>query len=259
MLLNVALEKEIEQYSRGSGINPFAYRIFKQGAVYRLGDVCYSNARYRDKLSAFVISLSPFKGKAHSGNHKKFLKYIIERSPWKAAYNGRSMGWALRFGISMNLKVSHSYMLAAAVAVRETWEFPKLADTWAFLVKKGINEDFAYLICRGLSFSHNSFYADMSQGHHCIGEIPKDYRKEAFSSFRNLRDNPPKLKGRNAYRFFSLTSTYCPYEGAGKTSVWLLPSPKTRKGTFGYEVNYFPVKETIQLLKFYEEEFLSCE
>lgn len=259
MLLNVALEKEIEQYSRRSGVNPFAYKIFRQGAVYRLDDVCYANARYRTTLSAFVISLSPFKALPHSGKHKQFLKYIIERSPWKAAYNGRSAGWALRYGISMNLKVSHSFMLAAAVAVRETWEFPNLSNTWSFLVKRGFNEDFAYLICRGLCYKNEAFYAEMSQGHHCIGEIPKDSKKEAFSSFRNLRDNPPKLKGRNTYRFFDLTSTCCPYEGKGKTSTWLLPSPKTKKGNFGYDINYFPVKETIKLLKFYEEEFLSCE
>lgn len=133
-----------------------------QGVIYfklHVNDVCHARmckyTMYDTTYKEYEVLQVSYNVARHikygkSKGAKKFLNYLVSRSPMKHYIKKATASSAMRHGITLKDLDKHTFTHAALVGVmlRDVSEHPWKMDTWNMLVDEGCNEHAAYLMAQ---------------------------------------------------------------------------------------------------------------
>lgn len=203
-----------EMIKHKAGSNEASYAVMFEDGYWRLqvDDVCFFRSRYQSNLDEkntdkrevkeLVLSLIPgYK----AGAKYEFVNYILTRSIFKDMFLTKSPKAAWRYGVQMDVDANYSQVMAAMIAVRESWEFPHIADIWKILCKKGINEHVAWVCAHAVKPYNENFCATYSDEHQCIGRLFTQDVKDLLKKGMLGDKNDSLAKGATTYQVFKAT------------------------------------------------------
>jgi hypothetical protein len=109
-------------------------------------------------------------GKEFIPSYKKFVDYIVNRSPWAVAFQGKTVKNVLENGVLMNVEAPSGAVAGACQALRYLSEFAYQNAIWKLLMDNGIQEDAAFLTTYALIKEENGTFTknQMGGGHQPI-------------------------------------------------------------------------------------------
>jgi hypothetical protein len=109
-------------------------------------------------------------GKEFIPSYKKFVDYIVNRSPWAVAFQGKTVKNVLENGVLMNVEAPSGAVAGACQALRYLSEFAYKNEIWKLLMDNGIQEDAAFLTTYALNKEENGTFTKnpMGGGHQPI-------------------------------------------------------------------------------------------
>jgi hypothetical protein len=125
----------------------------------------YQQAHEKQALSA---------GKQYKATYRKFVDYIVNRSPWAVAFQGKTVKNVLENGVLMNVEAPSGAVAGACQALRYLSEFKAQNAVWKLMMDNGIQEDAAFLTTYAFIAEKDGNYTQhpMGGGHQPInGEI----------------------------------------------------------------------------------------
>jgi hypothetical protein len=84
-------------------------------------------------------------GKGYKTSYRKFVDYIVNRSPWAVAFQGKTVKNVLENGVLMNVEAPSGAVAGACQALRYLSEFNAQNAVWKLMMDNGIQEDAAFL------------------------------------------------------------------------------------------------------------------
>lgn len=84
-------------------------------------------------------------GKQYKASYRKFVDYIVNRSPWSVAFQGKTVKNVLENGVLMNVEAPSGAVAGACQALRYLSEFNAQNAVWKLMMDNGIQEDAAFL------------------------------------------------------------------------------------------------------------------
>jgi hypothetical protein len=113
-------------------------------------------------------------GKQYKATYRKFVDYIVNRSPWAVAFQGKTVKNVLENGVLMNVEAPSGAVAGACQALRYLSEFKAQNAVWKLMMDNGIQEDAAFLTTYAFIAEKDGNYTKhpMGGGHQPInGEI----------------------------------------------------------------------------------------
>jgi hypothetical protein len=113
-------------------------------------------------------------GKQYKATYRKFVDYIVNRSPWAVAFQGKTVKNVLENGVLMNVEAPSGAVAGACQALRYLSEFNAQNALWKLMMDNGIQEDAAFLTTYAFIAEKDGNYTKhpMGGGHQPInGEI----------------------------------------------------------------------------------------
>jgi hypothetical protein len=113
-------------------------------------------------------------GKGYKTSYRKFVDYIVNRSPWAVAFQGKTVKNVLENGVLMNVEAPSGAVAGACQALRYLSEFKAQNAVWKLMMDNGIQEDAAFLTTYAFIAEADGNYTKhpMGGGHQPInGEI----------------------------------------------------------------------------------------
>lgn len=252
-----------EMIERKAGGSVASYAVMFVDGYWRLqvDDVCFFRSRYQSHLDEkntdkrevkeLVMSLIPGINK---GPRYAFVNYILTRSVFKDLFLTKSPQAAWQYGVQMDVDADYSQVVAAMIAIRESWEFPHIADTWEFLCKNGVNEHVAWICAHATKKEKDEFFSSYYDAHQAIGSLCTNQARKLLklglfdTGQGSLRD------GAATYQVFKATRSES-LDGKD-IRVLVMEDAKEKKRRWG--VSYFLDKETfLANVKKIEKELLS--
>lgn len=262
-----SLRAELKEKQKKRGIlNLCTYGIrWEKGERLQVNDVCHARARY-NPYNADVDKEGEIREVAALLDHalalvankkqiRKWVSYIILRSPFKDCFKTKNMQAAWRYGVQMDVDKPTSQVVASLIALREGWEFKNLLKVFNILVKNGVNEDVAFVLSRVVSERDGKWFKASWGGHQTLGYVlGKEEIKSLIKNGLKKIDKPIRYNGDS----YSIHKTSGTYEGKDCISNIFLKNPcgtmPSRWG--GVEEGYWTVKKLIHNAKDVEKELL---
>lgn len=94
----------------------------------------------------------------------KYLKFIMNESFVKDAFNTKRVCDAKRYGVSLNVDVPANILWVAALAIRRAWEFPEKIRTWDFFCRAGVHPQIALTLCEFFQLTSENLWRFYSGG-----------------------------------------------------------------------------------------------
>jgi hypothetical protein len=114
-------------------------------------------------------------GKQYKTSYRKFVDYIVNRSPWAVAFQGKTAKNVLENGVLMNVEAPSGAVAGACMALRYLSEFNAQNAVWKLMMDNGIQEDAAFLTTYAFIDEKDGTFTPhpMGGGHQAIsGMIP---------------------------------------------------------------------------------------
>jgi hypothetical protein len=142
--------------------------------------------------------------------HKRYVKYILNESPWKDCFLTKRLDTALRYDILMDVTKNRHQIAAACIALREGSEFQAKLTVFDTLSRKGYSGHTAYLLSSAFSFKDKNTLTmnGMGGGHMVLsGQMDSTEVLEFFKNGYSLGLNEPSYADNHtAYEVFRFIS-----------------------------------------------------
>lgn len=198
------------------------------------GDICHArlSKAYRglgNGVCVAVYDAIRYHEKAITANrakiYKRYVDYIINRSPWAVAHLEKDIDVVWDKGANMNVNVHGDILAAACVVARVGYEFSSMLDIFEDIVDAGFDENVAWLIAVSFTKVGKKYViAEMGGGHHVIRA---DLRTDALLSFMKAGYRPDLIDTTEPYR---VRQTYRITEPMQETKVCVKAAPLNWKG-----------------------------
>lgn len=207
--LRAIINKEVKEKGVSS-ICSYGLR-FEKGERLQVNDVCHFRAKIsnlgefhnKGKIVELSNSLLPAKEYNNTKNMKEWVKYIIQRSPFKHTFKTQSISEAFRYGVQTDVEQPLSHCVAGMIALREGWEFEYIPENFHMLKKEGISEFTAFLLSRMFRKCDKGITKASYGGHQSIGVVSFEgakLLKDGMLTFdRSLKEET------NAYHIYKAT------------------------------------------------------
>jgi hypothetical protein len=97
-----------------------------------------------------------------------FWNWIMKRSPWRDAFLNKRPSDMLKRGVYFDCNQEHRLINGAMAAIREAWEFHSSVSLWYKLVKMGLEEHIAHIICHSFTFKNGQLREYKHNNHRSI-------------------------------------------------------------------------------------------
>lgn len=172
---------------------------FERGERLQVNDVCHYRAKitsldeFKDKGKIVELSNSLLPAKEYNNTRemREWVKYIIQRSPFKHTFKTQNMSAAWRYGVQTDVEQPLSQCVAGMIALREGWEFQYIPKNFCMLKEEGISEFISFYLSRLFQSCNYGFMKAYCGGHQAIGIVSfkgAKLLKEGMLKF----DNPLK-------------------------------------------------------------------
>lgn len=94
----------------------------------------------------------------------QWLQWVLNDSPWKAAFRTKSVPTALKSGIVCHVNVPSNFLISGLMAIRAVTDNTRKIIVWAELVKYGMDETYAYFASHFFTPTRKKFQRDHSLG-----------------------------------------------------------------------------------------------
>lgn len=210
--LLVALDEKVK--AKPAGLCHYA---LMEGGVerFQVGDICHARLRYghdvRGDITDVALHLAQhYKDFPHKEEYKRYVDWIIQRSPWKSAFLPTSTEDALRIGVMLDVDKGINLLVSAAIMLRNGHEFSSQVSHFCDLVDVGFSENVAFITAS--LFSTRAYeaveneYSEFSGNHHVFSDriMVKDFK--AFFNGGVMYAGEPFRKYKSYYRVFKLIS-----------------------------------------------------
>lgn len=166
----LTLGEELIQEEREAGLTCASYAFkYKDGSKdVNHYTACHAGFHYIPKPLVEVVESVYLKYKRHTNQewYKKFIDYIINRSPWKTAFLPCAVDDAIEKGVYVNVEEKHSNVVNALVALRQGYEHKTRLTAWEWFVKQGFDENTAWAAAQFVIVDGNSFSRRCPDGAH---------------------------------------------------------------------------------------------
>lgn len=148
---DVSLIKVIREQGKNASAGYISHYVFQTGTgalCTHFNDVCYARFKAAKIIKArlFINQYTRhFEGKEAFALYKKYVDWIVKRSPWKYAFLNAN-GDYLKDGLAINCNVNSTYAVGAMTAVREAIEYPHQVGIFDTLTKQGISPHLAQMV-----------------------------------------------------------------------------------------------------------------
>lgn len=180
------LNELIERVKREGGIrNVCSYALEFENDVrrFQVNDICH--ARLTVEGNRIVKNVALYIGKYSEGVHKevykRFVKYIIDESPWRNAFKDRYNDEMLNTGVYLDVTKPHWYCVSAAIALRSGNEHRKNLPMFDQLLRMGFSPNVSYLSSQLINSLDK--YTGFTGGHHVFSS---SLRPTDFTEFFDL-------------------------------------------------------------------------
>lgn len=117
--------------------------------------------------------------------YKEYIKWVLCESPWAMAFKTKHVWVATRYGIEMDVMVSHDIIAAAAIALRLGSEYKDFSVRWKFFMKQGMTANQAFLAASFTNLLTNNGKQEIGfnlhmGGHHVVSVSQKFNRLVKF-------------------------------------------------------------------------------
>lgn len=154
--LRVALRNKIAKELHHNGICSFAMQTANGDQHFQINGPCHAALGYLVGSKSEVTELAYgldyevqyilHNNKELLKQHKPYVKYILNESPWAKCFLTKNVATAYRYDILMDVSQSRHHVAAACIALREGSEFSEKLKLFNLLLKKGFSGNTAYLL-----------------------------------------------------------------------------------------------------------------
>ena len=206
----------------------YAFTPTKEAPVFRINDICFASMRnYAAGIKDFAMYVARVKtdllNRKDYSLWRKYADYIINRSPWAKAYSTKSVSSLMKYGAKFNTSHTFSFVLSAAVALREGHEFAHAMRCFCYLLSKGIPENTAYVISRIFKYdaATKRFYSQKWGNHHATFSTGTDFHhlSRFFAKGFNGIGEPMKDRA-SSYQIFEVVGKTSDYRKTVKYSIF---------------------------------------
>ena len=204
------LGKELLKYykDKGNGICTYGAVGTHGGEDRKSGDECYAGlATLKADVKSLVVDVPyHFEGNITNRIAKKWIRYILEQSPFKSTFaeDRINAGWRRGYYI-FNADVDANLLCAALVAIRSMSEYPKIPVMFDKLTKAGADPDMAFFSAymTGVDRAGRFFINTTTEEGH-VAMVPSWFEDSNLANFIKANFDPYGLYSEmNSYRSFN--------------------------------------------------------
>ena len=102
----------------------------------------------------------------------KYLKWLFNRSPWAYTFYNTDPPAEGEFVYSRT-DVPSNLMVGGLIAFRAIYEYPHIIGHWSWLVRKGVNETYAFILAHSMSYQKKEIKCVLGSpdNHHAVAGI----------------------------------------------------------------------------------------
>lgn len=229
------LNKLVKKVNGTNGTCHFAKRYVKGDDDLFVSAACHASIPSFGRVDVKEIALelaSHLKHSKDKDTYRKYVDYIIKRSPVSYLFKKRRVKDYSESGVCLNLDYTLSELMGACVALREGSEFPQKLNTFKQLLDAGYSEDVSWFVSRFYKYNGGNSYAIVAgSGHDCMTSSGNLERTLAIFKKRKLHTYGalPYNEGGDA---FSIYSAFAGENGGRFAWVSELPIGKSITGVF---------------------------
>lgn len=164
---------------------------------------CHSALQYgENERSQFVVS---WVWNEHK-HTRAFIQWLVAQSPYAGYIVNKGAKDVLKRGIIVRSSTPSNILSQIMVCTRQLWEYPKIVDTWAALVRGGVHPSVAFPLTHLIGKTNHGYtYSILAQHHNPMNGGVMD--KTFFKNFLNnepAKPNAPYNKNTNYKGLFIL-------------------------------------------------------
>lgn len=154
-------------------LNAYAMKSSLGGYSITPSEICFArvllHANEIHKDSDKPYSITEFCLGIKDRADKEFIKFLMNESFFKDIYITKQVSSARRWGLYIRTDVPFNQMIAAATAIRCSWEFPHYIRAWKRFVKFGVNKNLAMFLAHYIDAGDRFVRQGFFSAHHFIG------------------------------------------------------------------------------------------
>ena len=209
-----------EELRKNTGNNPgtcsYAMEWDNGHRRFQIHDVCHARMKKasvyesrgnqaKEQGAALVACALDVKGHYENAGDKPayraWVDYFINHSPFAIAFKTKNVDEAMKEAVYMDVTQPNSYLVAAAIGLRQASESPHRLAAWKQLVDAGFSEKAAHFMCHHLK--EGMFYPDGGGHSPFTTSMSKDEFLSFFKKgFKNTKEAPAN-KDFSSYRVFA--------------------------------------------------------
>ena len=243
--------------------------VDNQGGVVtatHVQDICHARLVSGNKWAS-VTDVALHIGNYFTTNHfddeqanayKEYISWVLCKSPWAMAFKTKHVWVATRYGIEMDVMVSHNIIAAAAIALRLGSEYTDFSVNWKLFMKHGMTANQAFLAASFTNLITKNGKKEISfnfhmGGHHVVSTSQRfkglvKFLENGYS--KEEQSKKPFNKGSTRY---SILDPISPEErnGAGLVGTVLrsLPVYANTVGAWGAAINIKDIPAFVEQFK----------
>lgn len=231
----------------------------------QINDVCHFRAKYvseydrhkKGEICELSTTLLPaLNYTTDKAAIRKWVSYILLRSPFKDCFKTKNLQAAWRYGIQMDVDKPQSNVVAALIALREGWEFPHILENFTFLTKNGVDESVAFIISRMVNKHENRYFKRYWGGHQTLNVLDVKGMRSLIKKGMVPYDDPLKV-AKTHYKIFISTKSDMTTGGDSLESI-LFENPSGKvKNAWGEGPSYLSEEQFLVAAKEVEKELLA--
>lgn len=229
---------------------------------------CHAGFNYIDKPLAQVVENVCDKyettAEAYKPIYRRFIDYMINRSPWKTAFIPCDVDVAINRGVYANIEEKLSNVVNALIALRQGHENRQILRSWKYLLDNGFDENtswaasqFFLIDTNGMKFLHLPTGAhDWLTGAAVVVECYLEFFRNGFQF---CKEEFPLKEGKRTYNVTKAITGFGQHErdkkGRQTINSWAVKHLPLKAEFSGWnEVKYLEDKTVLAFAKLIEEQ-----
>jgi len=190
--------------------------------------------------------------------YKEYISWVLCKSPWAMSFKTKHVWVATRYGIEMDVMVSHNIIAAAAIAIRLGSEYKDFSVNWKFFMKNGMTANQAFLAASFTNLITKNDKQEISfkfhmGGHHVVSTSQRFKGLVKFLENGYSKEEQAKKPFNNGSTRYSILGPISPEEpnGAGLVGAVLcsLPVYANTVGAWGAAINIKDIPAFVEQFK----------
>ena len=163
-----------------NNVGTCSYALFLKDktVAINIADACHARLRSAVPVTDVVLSLKGHYDQSERKEaYKKWVHYILNKSPWAVAFRTKRTTDAIENGVYMNVDCPHDIVVAAAIALRIGSEYAyRQLPIFDALINEGLTANQAFLASSFLQHFQDAkgnlsiYYCANGGGHHVLAQ-----------------------------------------------------------------------------------------